>query len=83
MHKSVYVLYIHRKHLQYAKNHELLEIFNEVKISSVQQTSGAGVPGSNPASPIMILMRCRIIVKYCRNLRQKRETYLLRPKKDN
>ena len=27
------------------------------------QTSGAEVPGSNPASPTMILMRCRIIVK--------------------
>ena len=26
------------------------------------QTSGAQVPGSNPAFPTMILMRCRIIV---------------------
>ena len=26
------------------------------------QTSGAEVLGSNPASPTMILMRCRIIV---------------------
>ena len=26
-------------------------------------TSGAEVPGSNPASPAMILMRCRIIVQ--------------------
>ena len=28
----------------------------------VHQTSEAEVPGSNPASPTMILMRCRIIV---------------------
>ena len=28
----------------------------------VHQTSGAEVPGSNPASPRMILGRCRIIV---------------------
>ena len=27
------------------------------------QTSGAEVPGSNPASTTIILMRCRIIVK--------------------
>ena len=27
-----------------------------------RQTSGAEVPGSNPASTTMILMRCRIIV---------------------
>ena len=29
----------------------------------VQQTSVAEVPGSNPASPTMILMRCRINVQ--------------------
>ena len=28
----------------------------------VAQTSGAGIPDSNPASSTMILMRCRIIV---------------------
>ena len=36
------------------------------------QTSGAEVPGSNPASeasPTMILMRCRIIVLLCKKLR--------------
>ena len=27
------------------------------------QTSEAEVPGSNPASPTKILMRCRIVVK--------------------
>ena len=32
----------------------------------VHQTSGAEVPGSNPASTTMILMRCRIIVKKSR-----------------
>ena len=31
------------------------------------QTSEAEVPGSNPASPTMILGRCRIIVSYCKN----------------
>ena len=30
--------------------------------SVAHQTSGAEFPGSNPASPTMILMRCRIIV---------------------
>ena len=30
------------------------------------QTAEAAVPGSNPASPTMILMRCRIIVIYCK-----------------
>ena len=33
------------------------------------QTSGAEVPGSNPAYPTMILGRCKIIVLYCSNLR--------------
>ena len=33
------------------------------------QTSGAEVPISNPASPTIILGRCRIIMKYCKNLR--------------
>ena len=31
-----------------------------------RQTSGAEVPGSNSASTTMILMRCRIIVYYCK-----------------
>ena len=30
------------------------------------QTSEAEGPGSNPASPTMILGRCRIIVVYCK-----------------
>ena len=34
-----------------------------------RQTSGAEVLGANPASISMILMRCRIIVQYCKNLR--------------
>ena len=38
------------------------------------QTSGAEVPGSNTASPTMILMRCRIIVYSVENLRVERET---------
>ena len=33
-----------------------------------RQTSGAEVPGSNPASPTMILVRC--IFPYCGELRQ-------------
>ena len=37
---------------------------------------GAEVSGSNPASPTMILMRCRIIVLYnVEKLRIERETY--------
>ena len=48
----------------------------------VHQTSGAEVPGLNPASPTMILMRCRIIViMYVEHLRVERETYP-RGKKD-
>ena len=39
------------------------------------QTSEAEVLGSNPASPTMILMRCRIIVNNVENLRVERETY--------
>ena len=39
------------------------------------QASGAEVTGSNPASPIMILMRCRFIVYPVENLRVERETY--------
>ena len=39
------------------------------------QTSEAEVPGSNPASPTMILMRCRIIVNNVENLMVERETY--------
>ena len=35
----------------------LVPLGNEI----VHQTSGGEVPGSNPASPSMILMRCRII----------------------
>ena len=31
-----------------------------------RQTSEAEVPGLNPASPTMILGRCRIIVLYCK-----------------
>ena len=31
-----------------------------------RQTSGAEIPGSNPASTAIILMRCRIIVQYCK-----------------
>ena len=42
------------------------------------QTSGAEVPGSNPASPTMILMHCGIICKdVVTNLWVERETYLL------
>ena len=37
-------------------------------------TSEAKVPGSNPASPTMILMRCRIIVNNVENLRVESET---------
>ena len=33
------------------------------------QTSGAVDPGTNLASHTIILGRCRIIVKYCKNLR--------------
>ena len=33
------------------------------------QTSGAVDPGTNLASHTIILERCRIIVKYCKNLR--------------
>ena len=35
-------------------------------IQVVHQTFGAEVLGSNPASPTMILGRCRIIVQYCK-----------------
>ena len=44
-------------------------------IDKAHQTSGAEVPGLNPASPIMILMRCSIIVNNVENLRVERETY--------
>ena len=44
--------------------------------------SGAEVPGSNPASPAMILMRCRIIVNKVANLRVERESLPLKQKKD-
>ena len=39
------------------------------------QNFGAEVLGSNLASPTMILMRCRSIVKNVENLRAERETY--------
>ena len=39
-----------------------------------QQTSGAEVVGSNPASPTMILGRCSINVYYCKILRVEGET---------
>ena len=39
----------------------------------VRQTSGAEVLGSNPASTAMILMRCRIIVLYCKISEQRGE----------
>ena len=45
------------------------------------QTSGAEVPGSNPASTTMILMRCRIIVKYSRKSRGREGNLPLRQKK--
>ena len=44
------------------------------------QTSEAKVPGSNPESPIMILMRCRIIVKKWRKSQGKEGNLLLRQK---
>ena len=36
---------------------------------------GAEDPGSNPASPTMILMGCRIFVNNVENLKAERETY--------
>ena len=47
----------------------------------MHQTSGAEVPGSNPASPTMSLMRYRIIVNNVENLRLERENLPLREKK--
>ena len=42
---------------------DVVAIFGDVVATLVErQTSG-----SNPASPIMILGRCWIIVKYCKN----------------
>ena len=41
------------------------------------QTTGAEVPASNPASPKMVLMRCRIIASNnVENLKVQKETYL-------
>ena len=45
------------------------------------QTSAAEALGSNPTTPTMILMRCRIIVKKCKNLREEKETFPLRQKR--
>ena len=36
---------------------------------AARQTSGAEDPGSNSASPTMLLGCCRIIVQYSKNLR--------------
>ena len=44
------------------------------------QTSGAEVPGSNPASLTMILMRCRIIVSNCRQSQGREGNLPLRQK---
>ena len=44
------------------------------------QTSEAKVPGSNPESPIMILMRCRIIMKKWRKSQGRGGNLLLRQK---
>ena len=42
----------------------------------VHQNSGAKGPDSNPASPTMILMHCRIfVIMYVENLRVEGETY--------
>ena len=46
------------------------------------QTSGAEVPGSNPASPTMILMRCRIIVIKYRKSQGRKGNLPLRQKND-
>ena len=47
------------------------------------QTSGADVLGSDPASPTIILMRCKIIVLYSvKHLRVERETYAPEAKKE-
>ena len=46
------------------------------------QTSGAEFPpGSNPASPTMILMRCRIIVSSCRKSQGREGSLPLRHEK--
>ena len=54
-----------------------MEMWWLIVISIVHQTSGAEVPGSNPAFPTMILMRCRIIVYSNKvdNLRVDRDTH--------
>ena len=46
------------------------------------QTSQAEVPGSNPASPTMILMRCRIIVNNVEKSQGRQGNLPLRQKKD-
>ena len=43
-------------------------------IGIADKTYWTKVPGSNPASPTMILMRCRIIVNNVGNLRVESET---------
>ena len=45
------------------------------KLDHFHFNTEAEVPGSNPASPTKILMRCRIIVYTVENLRVERETY--------
>ena len=45
------------------------------------QNSGVEVPGSNPASPTMILMRCRITTKKCRKSQSKEGNLPLRKKR--
>ena len=48
----------------------------------MHQTSEAEVPGSNPASPTMILMRCRIIVNNVQKSQGRERNLPLGQKKD-
>ena len=57
-HPSVHVYNV--LHMGVNQNHGYI---GRAELQRLQQTSGAEVPGSNPASPTMILMHCRIIVK--------------------
>ena len=58
-------------------------MLNEIKSLKKKKTSVAEVPGLNPSSPAMILMRCRIIVNKVENLRVERETYPWGKKRSN
>ena len=79
-------LSFHPRKWNFSENATLILVVSEINRCGVslvaRQTSEAVVLGSNPASPTMILGRCRIIVSYCKNSLYREGNLHLRPKKN-